>query len=386
MRNACLLAAITVLVVVEPSFGAVAAEESRCVGSFCNTVVTYRGEPGEHNVLSIRPTEKPTEMVLSDTGATIRGCPAFEGGVRCQNLSGVVYAWLGDGDDQASRLNEVWGGAGNDRLASASRASGGPGDDVVTNVRMIHDDDGEAPGHDVYVGAAPPVDSVSSDTRAELHYDKRAVPVQLDLRPGQSTEDQVSGIPKIYGTKGADTFTGDDGPNELYGLGGRDVVRGLGGDDVLVGDTLDGGAGDDTLSGGSHGGRIRCGAGRDVVTAGPRAWVAADCESLRLADEDGVGPRVTLRLSMARATSSFVTGIEPCRCGATDRWTVRIGKTVVASLSPSRRHSTLRLNAAGQRLLRRSGRVRADVQIRVGRPAVRHRFTLDLDLRPTSER
>ncbi len=376
-----MLAAVAMLVSVEPSNAGVAVQEGRCAGSFCDGVVSFRGEPGENNVLSIRTAGMPGEMLLFDAGAAIRGCPAFEGGVRCVNPSGIVYARLGDGDDQAAGTTEVWGGPGNDRLRSARRASGGPGNDVISEVRTIYDDDGDQPGNDVYVGADPPVDSVSSDPRAELYYRSRSVPVHLDLRPGQPSEDRVSKVPKVYGTRGPDVLIGDDGPNELHGGGGRDVVRGNGGDDVLSGDSVDGGDGDDTLDGGVLGGRVRCGPGRDLVIARARARVAADCESIRVINDDGVGPSHRLHLRMSRATSAFLLAIKSCECGRPERWTATASGTVVASLVPSRRRSALRLNAVGRQLLQRSGRLSVHVEFRAERkyqPPVRVRFRLDL--------
>ncbi len=333
-----------------------------CAGSFCNGVVTYSAEPGENNVFSTRATSIPTEMLLLDAGAAIRGCPWVEGGVRCRNYSSVVYAHLGDGDDQGTGATEIWGGAGNDRISRARVAYGGPGNDVITDVHEIHDDDGDTRGRDVYVGSAPNPSSVSWDDRAELYYTPRTVPVHLDLRPGHPSEDRVSGIPKIYGSGRADVLIGDDSPNELTGGGGRDVVRGMGGDDVLSGDTVDGGDGDDTLHGGYMGGRVRCGPGRDVVLSEPRARVASDCELLRYYGEPG--PRLRLRLRLARVGASFMSGIEACGCMQRERWTVKAGGLTVSSLRPSKHRSTLRLNAAGQRLLLRSGSLPVQVDLR----------------------
>ena len=155
LKAAAILGAGAALVAAAPVLGAVAIQHDRCAGSYCNGVVTYRAEPGENNVFSTRAGGTPTEMLLLDAGAAIRGCPAVEGGVRCPNYSGAVYAHLGDGDDQGIGATEFWGGAGNDRLSSASEAHGGPGNDVITNVHVIYDDDGDARGRDVYVGAAP---------------------------------------------------------------------------------------------------------------------------------------------------------------------------------------------------------------------------------------
>ena len=109
--------------------------------------------------------------------------------------------------------------------------------------------------------------------------------------------------------------------------------------------------------------------------------MAADCESIRVADADGVGPRVRLRLRMSRTTSPFLSAIKLCECERLERWTATASGTVVASLVPSRRRSALRLNAVGRRLLQRSGRLSVRVEFRAKRkyqPAVRVRFRLDL--------
>ena len=71
---------------------------------------------------------------------------------------------------------------------------------MITDVRVIYDDDGDRRSRDVYVGAAPNPGSVSRDLRAQLDYGSRRVPVRLDLRPGHPSEDRVSAIPKIYGS------------------------------------------------------------------------------------------------------------------------------------------------------------------------------------------
>lgn len=100
------------------------------------------------------------------------------------------------------------------------------------------------------------------------------------------------------------TKVGTAGPNVLRGGLGNDTLRGLGGNDRLYGgsgnDRLFGGAGNDRLEG--HRGRdlleggpgndtvvardkavdtIRCGAGRDLVTADRNDRVAKDCEVVR---------------------------------------------------------------------------------------------------------
>jgi hypothetical protein len=77
--------ALATFVSAEQANAAIAVQEYRCAGSFCNGVVSFRGEPGENNVLSMRAAETLGEMLLFDAGAAIRGCPPFEGGVHCTN-------------------------------------------------------------------------------------------------------------------------------------------------------------------------------------------------------------------------------------------------------------------------------------------------------------
>ena len=112
------------------------------------------------------------------------------------------------------------------------------------------------------------------------------------------------------GTSGANTLRGTARPDTLRGLGGNDRLFGAGGSDRLFGDAghdwLDGGSGGDRLYGGSGNDRlsggpggdlyeggsgndvilardrtrdtIRCGKGRDTVTADRVDAVARDCE------------------------------------------------------------------------------------------------------------
>lgn len=107
----------------------------------------------------------------------------------------------------------------------------------------------------------------------------------------------------ITGTNKADRLRGTSLRDRLRGLGGNDVVRGQGGADCLdggrgndrlvggaAGDSLLGGKGRDRLAGGvgndvitsRDGVRdfVKCGAGKDKVTADKRDRVAKDCESV----------------------------------------------------------------------------------------------------------
>ena len=94
------------------------------------------------------------------------------------------------------------------------------------------------------------------------------------------------------GTAGANTLRGGPLGDTLRGLGGNDTLYGLGGNDRLYGgsgnDRLFGGAGRDLLEGGTGNDvisardrtrdTIRCGAGRDTVTADRIDLIVRDCE------------------------------------------------------------------------------------------------------------
>jgi Ca2+-binding RTX toxin-like protein len=97
------------------------------------------------------------------------------------------------------------------------------------------------------------------------------------------------------GTARADRLVGSAGVDVIFGLGGNDVILGLGGNDLLLGgpgnDTLTGGRGADILDGGTGNDTInardgaadtiRCGPGKDRVTADRRDRIAAGCETVR---------------------------------------------------------------------------------------------------------
>jgi hypothetical protein len=88
----------------------------------------------------------------------------------------------------------------------------------------------------------------------------------------------------VTGTPRADVLTGTLRGDVLDGRAGKDRLSGLAGPDVLQGgpgrDTIDAGAGDDRIP--AHGDvlrdTVRCGAGRDVVTADAVDVVSGDCE------------------------------------------------------------------------------------------------------------
>jgi RTX calcium-binding nonapeptide repeat (4 copies) len=126
--------------------------------------------------------------------------------------------------------------------------------------------------------------------------------------PATNQRDGRQGI-TIRGTDGPDRIRGTADDDMLLGRGGADNLTGGAGNDLLVGgpgrDILDGGAGDDWISAEADGSvdTIRCGAGRDVVTAELADKVAAGCEV------------VSRQLSRDRTTTSFAsqhqTQVEP---------------------------------------------------------------------------
>ena len=83
--------------------------------------------------------------------------------------------------------------------------------------------------------------------------------VVVDLTMPTATDgfgdtDTISGFENVFGTRSADTISGDDMVNVLVGRDGNDSLSGRDGDDTLTGeagnDTMEGGAGADMLDGG----------------------------------------------------------------------------------------------------------------------------------------
>jgi RTX calcium-binding nonapeptide repeat (4 copies) len=94
-----------------------------------------------------------------------------------------------------------------------------------------------------------------------------------------------AGHDRVDAAFGADTVDGGAGNDVLYGEPGNDRLFGGPGTDSLIGhggrDLLDGGEGRDFLYAADDAGArdtIRCGRGRDTVTADRADVVAADCE------------------------------------------------------------------------------------------------------------
>ena len=91
---------------------------------------------------------------------------------------------------------------------------------------------------------------------------------------------------RIEGTQGSDRIVGTIGDDAIYGRGGNDRLVGRGGHDLLHGgpgsDTVFGETGNDGVVAHYDGAAdsVRCGPGRDVVTADAADAVAADCETV----------------------------------------------------------------------------------------------------------
>ena len=96
-------------------------------------------------------------------------------------------------------------------------------------------------------------------------------------RGGHDRVDAAFGNDVVYGGPGNDVLLGQAGDDRLFGGPDVDILDGGGGRDFL-----DGGDGNDNISAKDDGYRdtIRCGRGRDFVSADRFDRVAADCEQV----------------------------------------------------------------------------------------------------------
>jgi hypothetical protein len=106
--------------------------------------------------------------------------------------------------------------------------------------------------------------------------------------PKNLTKVGGAGPDVLRGGLGNDSLRGNGGNDRLYGGSGNDRLLGNAGNDRLEGgkgrDILDGGTGKDTILARDKAiDTIRCGAGRDIVTADRNDKVAKDCETVRRA-------------------------------------------------------------------------------------------------------
>ena len=198
----------------------------------------------------------------------------------------------GSGDDRltgSSWWQTLDGGAGDDTLSAGSgndTLRGGPGSDTLNG--DDNDDllDGGAGGDRLNGGAG-------TDT---VDYGARTAAVTVTVGDsahgdGEAGEgDDVAGdVEKVFGTRYADTLTGDFHANTLTGGAGNDALDGSSGKD-----SLDGGSGDDRLDGGTGGDTLAGGDGVDTLDYSSRtANLTVDEDNS--ADDGESGERDNLR-------------------------------------------------------------------------------------------
>jgi hypothetical protein len=257
-----------------------------------------------------------------------------EGGPGSDVLEGGGRLHGGPGDDRlAGRV--MYGDEGSDVLTGTSQSDslfGGAGADVLSG--LAGRDALKGDGDDGIGAAVPATDTLDGgDGRDWVSYRGHRVAIRVALAEGTGgaagEADRLIGIESAIGGDADDVLIGDGGRNELHGWSGTNRIEGRGGGDRLesydrgiihggpgdddlqggnLGDRLSGGAGSDTLEGGwgtdvylgGSGGdllqlndssltgeTVRCGRGRDEISAPSRALLGRDCE---LADGARVHP------------------------------------------------------------------------------------------------
>ena len=178
---------------------------------------------------------------------------------RVTHLSGEVY--LHDGDDKSRGPLVTHGGEGNDEIVHDHEyfddlfnygflTSGGPGNDTIVG-------QGEGGQGDDTLRALP-------GKRAGFHGGPG------DDRKGEKADPGPQGDPASQ----ADVLSGGDGDDHLVGGYGDDRLTGGAGRD-----RLDGGVANDTVNARDRTrDKVRCGPGRDRVSADRNDSVARDCE------------------------------------------------------------------------------------------------------------
>lgn len=366
---------------------------------FCETDIQFTALPGERNVVSARfiASDSPSTdelggggtVVVTDAGAPLtpsQGCVAVDAHTaRCDTYD---YAPLGYGTfdlgDRGDRLD-------GSQLDGPVVARGGSGDDSILG-GVSADSLDAGPGRDFVDGGGGRDFAVYRDLDPRLRVDLAS------SRPqgAPASRDTLRSIENLDALKvrGA-VLIGDEGPNIL--LAGRDgVVIGRSGRDQLDvrgGGHIYGGAGNDTIGGiiygvGEHGAprKISCGWGSDYVAETRLIdLVAANCEQVE-PDVGEVFDRLFThpRRKHAIALISYGCFIEQgCPLTIIGRLGTPDGRIV--SLRRLRLHFdrngvvdhryALRLNAAGQKLLRRRGRMKVCVYYREGPYRTPPRFT-----------
>jgi Ca2+-binding RTX toxin-like protein len=226
---------------------------------------------------------------------------------------GVDHVSTGGGADTIGgndRANRVYAGWGDDSVA------GGAGDDTIT-LAAYNDVGADAVGLETHgtdeATCGPGFDTIYLDERDRAAGgDCELVVLVLDYGyaygggpgadriiadrgpafvQGRGGDDRLgvtrfAGSVTIFGGDGDDRVAGNVSDDRLEGGTGDDSVLGAEGADRIVGnrgrDSLSGGAGGDTIS--ARDGftdTVRCGSGRDTVSADRRDRVARDCERVR---------------------------------------------------------------------------------------------------------
>jgi Ca2+-binding RTX toxin-like protein len=200
-----------------------------------------------------------------------RGCEDLGDGRATQcSRAGVTEVWidLRGGSDTASAevsvRTTIRGGRGSDLLGLPGRGlvDGGRGDDrfdATYAPASVRAEVRGGPGEDVLGIWVPQGSPLKAGWAVTLRNRAADGPRGELLRP-------LEGIEHLEGSTRRDILVGDRRANRLIGGDGRDRMRGRDGDDTIVG------AGDGARD------LIRCGPGVDVVDAGARDRVTADCE------------------------------------------------------------------------------------------------------------
>jgi len=252
--------------------------------------VANDGAPGENDSVA-----GDVESVVGATGADQLV------GNEADNFLRLGFAGFGDptggsaqgagGDDRVfggEGADTVDGGAGDDVVSdgdlngAVSTLSGGPGND------LLHAEDfAEEQGNTSELELAPTADAISCGAGRDQAYLDTA-----DQRPAdcEIVTVRTATLATTRGTEGMDVIVGVEGEvgeDRISARAGNDLASGLAGND-----RIDGGAGRDKLSGGDGNDvirardgerdRIRCGSGRDVVSADRSDRVSPDCERVSL--------------------------------------------------------------------------------------------------------
>ena len=251
----------------------------------------FTAAPGEVNHIVVERTAGGVR--LTDTGAVPTGCPAD--GPNAVICPAAVVVFAGDGDDTVEGRDDGLLGAG-----------GGPGNDTLSAAAET-DLDGDE-GDDVLTGS-PDADTLSGGPGNDVVH-------------GGAGNDRI-----VNGDDGVDALDGGDGEDTLvysrleHGVH-ADLVRGLDGDALTSVEDIegtnhdDGGPGNDVLFADGRGSAdMRCGSGRDEVSADepevgtPR--VHRDCEYFT-----GSGPSLHLGATGFTLHWNVSDSMRPCRLEA----------------------------------------------------------------------